>query len=249
MKTAFSSQGALIGAGIGFGTGLIVGGVQAHNQISNVPINSVTKTWNEPRMQDQYVGQIPRNHYEPNSPFGISISNQSMRDVSASNPVLSNGKPVMDSKTQTWSDHGTPVVTERTYNIEQKSLNKQNPCYVVRNEDSHTVYETKRVWQVDEPARKAEAKYDEATGKYTPARDIPEKGHYETKEVPVGKVVHGYDVSYSPNYVSRVIGTYNKPDVKFETGVNTFGLMMGYGLGFAALGAVAGGFIKAQMEN
>ncbi len=118
-------HGMKVGAGIGAAVGGIAGGITAYNMSWNEikatnEVNSVTLDWQEPVMRPENLGKIPSNYYSYGY-YGFGGSH-GMKDVIRDNPVMENGKPVMQGVEKTFSDYGEPVVTWKDNSINQKTM-------------------------------------------------------------------------------------------------------------------------------
>ncbi len=212
-----------IGAGTGFVAGGIIGAVVAHSSamadVNKLPVESVSLNWKEPIMQPKTLGQIPANYYEPNNVWGWVNDNNGKVDVVRDAPSLDpSGKPYLQPRSHTFTDHGKPVVQWSEQKIQDPQL---KGSLETRISDNERVL----VGHHNEPVKvgtdsKGNAIYED--------RQVDD---YETR-------TKGWQHSFSPDIDYKNLGVWQKPEVTFETGVNvglrTFG---GFLIG-AATGAI-----------
>ncbi len=240
-EDAFSMEQDTYTATIGCAAaaGGLVGGIWQYNeamgQVRQQPLNTVHQEWNEPVMRDRVIGKMPENYYEPRSVFGFS-HHVTYKNVVEPAPVLgADGKPQMQFREQTWSDHGTPVVTRNTYAIKDPFLRGVNEF---RMEDTSS-YE--RV----------------VPGQFTRSEDGQFVRDAYGDRVPVKETVseiRGWNHSFSADIGQKDTGyTYEMPTVRFETGVNVagrtiLGVLCGAFVGGASAALVMAGIQRAQQN-
>jgi hypothetical protein len=213
----------LIGGGVGFVAAGVIGAVVAHSSamadVNKLPVESVSLNWKEPIMQDKNLGQIPSNYYQPNNIWGWVNDNNGKVDVVRQAPALDpSGQPYLQPRSHTFTDHGKPVVRWEDQTIRDPQLKGWSESTIPDTEQVLVGHHTERV----------------EVGTDSNGRAIYENRQvddYETR-------TKGYQHSFSPDIDYRNLGTWQKPEVTFETGVNvglrTFG---GFLIG-AATGAV-----------
>lgn len=139
------------GAGIGAAVGAVSGGVIEYTSASHMveaqPVNSVTETWKTPITQDQVIGKVPADYYTPNNVYGMIPHDVGQRDITAPMPNTNpSGEVMWQNHTQTFTDHGKPVVQWESHQLGRPFLNgysqsdmPDNSSYQDRNGNWHTV--------------------------------------------------------------------------------------------------------------
>lgn len=213
----------LIGAGTGFVAAGIIGAVIAHNDamadVNKLPVESVSLNWKEPIMQQKTLGQIPADYYQPNNIWGWVNNNNGKVDIVRDAPALdANGQPYLQPRSHTFTDHGKPVVQWHETKIQDPQLKGWSESTIADTEEVLVGHHRENV----------------QVGTDSNGRAIYEDklvDDYETQ-------TKGYQHSFNPDIDYRNLGTWSKPEVTFETGVNvglrTFG---GFLIG-AASGAI-----------
>lgn len=234
-------RGELIGAGVGFVAVGIIGAVMSHSSamgdVNKLPVESVSLSWKEPIMQQKTIGQIPANYYEPANIWGWVNQNNGKVDVVRDAPALdASGQPVMNNRSHTFSDHGKPVVKWETTKIQDPQLKG-----FLENE----IADTERVMVGHHTERVADGTDSKGNTIY---KNV-EVDDYETR-------TKGWNHSFSPDIDYKTLGTYEKPNVTFETGVSvgmrTFtGFLIGAGAGAigVALATTAAKRAMARMQE
>ncbi len=148
---------AIKGAAIGGVAGGIAGGIVAYNMSMNTikatnDFNTITLDWQEPVMQKEVLGEIPSDFYSSSRYSNWISYGHGTTDVTRDNPVMQNGKPVMQNVSKEYANYGTPEVSWNTNNIEQKKLNGYSESiredietyqvYEGKDEDGNDVYST-----------------------------------------------------------------------------------------------------------
>lgn len=211
---------AVKGAVIGGVAGGVIGGIAAYNMSQNEikatnDIQSVTLDWQEPVIKSENLGKIPASYYQ-HAGWWLNSGSQGFKDVYENNPVLENGKPVMQDVQKTYSDYGEPVVTWKDNKIVHKTLTGFSERVVT---DTSTY-------------REYEGTDSDGNAIYSTHTEVDGFWHY-----------------FSPDIHNTVVGNYQTPQVKFETGVNV-GLNTALGvLAGAGIGALAGGVAGAAISH
>jgi len=213
----------LIGAGAGFVTFGIFGAVMAHSDamadVNKLPVESIPVNWKEPIIQQKNLGQIPADYYQPDNIWGWVNNNNGKVDIVRDAPSLdANGQPYLQPRSKVFTDHGKPVLRWTEQTIRDPHLKGWSESTIADTEEVLVGHHTERV----------------QTGTDSNGRAIYENklvDDYETQ-------TKGYQHSFHPDIEYRNLGTWSKPEVTFETGVNvglrTFG---GFLIG-AASGAI-----------
>lgn len=220
--------GAAVGAGIGAGIGALVGRSRAISDYeTSIEPTRVELSWQEPVMESQVLGQIPRdesvrpsllNHLGFDSkPRGI---NSEKVDVVRTNPALNeDGQPVMSDVTQVFEGYGEADVEWLTNRVTRLDLKGYDRDVTSRYEGQ---WSCRRNW-------------------------FP----------PEDKNVVEWCVDYDPKISKSQVGTYSSPKVKFERpdAVNSKiaratlnGALKGAGIGLAT-GLVTGVLGSVLMKS
>jgi len=72
-------NGALIGTAIGGSSGAVIGYVTTETDPANLPQQTVELEWQEPVLRQKYLGEIPRNNYEPVKSPGMPVGKEISR--------------------------------------------------------------------------------------------------------------------------------------------------------------------------
>ena len=144
---AAAKTGAGVGAAVGAISGAVIEGMSAQRLVESQPVNSVTETWKTPVTQDQVIGKIPADYYTPNDIIGVFPHEVGQRNVTAPVPVTSDkGEVAWQTHTQTFTDHGRPVVQWQAHTLGNPVLNgytqsdmPDNTSYQDHNGNWHTV--------------------------------------------------------------------------------------------------------------
>ncbi len=223
-----SKKGAIIGASIGGVAGGLAGGIIAYNMSMNTvkannDINSVSLDWQQPVMKSENLGSIPANYYQPANIFGVINAiqgNHGSVDVYRENPVMQNGKPVMQDVSKTFTDYGTPVVSWDTKNIQQSKL-------AGHHESVYTDVHTEQIYE----------------GKTADGREI-----YSTREEVKG-YQHSFSPDIKNLTVGNYQVPKVKFETGVNVGLNTtLGVLAGAGVG-ALAGGIAGAAIAKAMNS
>lgn len=225
------SKALATGAGIGAAVGGITGGVLEHGrataEVQKLPVESVTLDWTEPVTVSKNLGKIPQDHYQPGGFFGIFPRAVGMEDVVRKSPIIrDDGTVAMQQQHKTFTDHGNVMVQWKTREIRDPFLNPSAPY-------------TQSIWE--------DAYWREDCDTYRDSNGDLKESCTSYREV------RGYWVRYSPNIEYKTLGSYEAPEVTFETGVSvglrTFlGVLAGMGLG-ALSGALLAVVAKRVMES
>lgn len=215
----------LMGAGAGalvFGTiGAGFAYSQAMAEVNKLPVESVSLNWKEPIMQSKTLGQIPADFYEYDFGLGVpSNLNYANTNVVRDAPALdASGQPYLQPRSHTFTDHGKPVVRWSEQTIRDPQLKGW----------SESTYEDTEEVLVGHHHESVKVGYDSDNNPIYEDRQVDD---YETR-------TKGWQHRFSPDIKYNNLGTWEKPEVTFETGVNvgmrTFG---GFVLG-ATTGAIA----------
>ncbi|MHC9539352.1 MAG: hypothetical protein AB9903_07500 [Vulcanimicrobiota bacterium] len=211
----------LMGAGAGalvFGTiGAGFAYSQAMAEVNKLPVESVSLNWKEPIMQSKTLGQIPADYYQPNSVWGMFNNNNGNVDVVRDAPALdASGQPYLQPRSHTFTDHGKPVVRWSEQTIRDPQLKGW----------SESSYEDTEEVLVGHHHESVKVGYDNDNNPIYEDRQVDD---YETR-------MKGWQHRFTPDIKYNNLGTWEKPEVTFETGVNV-GLRT---LGGFALGATTG---------
>lgn len=213
--------------------GGVVGGIVAYeisdSMVKSHPVNSVTETWKQPVVQNQSMGQIPDDFYRPGGIWGFFPTGVPQREVTSGQyggtPVLDpQGFAAMESRTQTFTGHGTPMVNWETHQIQKPQLDPHQPYDMSQMPNTHTIDQS---WTDSDGVR-----HESST-----------------------TVTDGYWYRFSPNVQYKTVQaadgstTYQKPDVKFETGVHTaLNTTLGI-IGGAAVAGTAAWLIQKSLDK
>lgn len=252
--------GFLVGAGLGF--------IAAQNEISKVPVQTVTHDYRVPATQSEQLGLIPRDNYTPaigwNRSYGLGWGQPSDRGVPTEpvyrdNPVYGhNGDPHMEMTSKTFSGHGRPVTTWHDRPIEHHTMNGYRHY---AHPHTESVFDHTERWTEQEAYTVYESgteTYQDCVSSYNSDGSTGQDCHtaYRTVSIPKTEYrtversrdvyrdeLRGWYETYSPNIASRTVGTYKEPKVTFDHGVNVGsfvakGLLIGAGLGAIALGVM-----------
>jgi|GEM_PF-729466 len=212
----------LMGAGAGalvFGTiGAGIAYSNAMAEVEKIPVESVSLNWKEPIMQSKTLGQIPADYYQPNDLWGMFNNNNKgsvnvIRDAPALDP---SGQPYLQPRSHTFTDHGKPVVRWSEQTIRNPELRGW----------SESTYEDTEEVLVGHHTESVKVGYDSDNNPIYEDRQVDD---YETQ-------TKGWQHRFTPDIKYHNLGTWEKPEVTFETGVNV-GLRT---LGGFALGATTG---------
>ncbi len=218
------AKSAGVGAGVGAAVGGALGGLSAHNAIKDVPVDSVTLTWEEPVTQQELLGYVPEDRYRDS--WGFTSSRPpafESRDFGYSSecwgwnsptsgpetvPVYrDNPTGAMRSVTRTFSGHGPHSVEMQTKTIKDFRMDGYS--------EDVTAYGSYKSEIVKEPFSN------------------------ETTREEVWKH-DGCFLEHEPNISWTSKGSYEQPKVRFNHGVNVAGrVIAGMGIG-AVVGAVSG---------
>ncbi|MHB2015550.1 MAG: hypothetical protein ACYCW6_01250 [Candidatus Xenobia bacterium] len=217
--------GAAVGGGVGALTGGVLGYHSAQADINKLPVNSTPELhWQTPQEHTVSIGRIPNDYYTPNNVWGAIGTQNGTHEVTANAPVTNpDGSVVMDQHSQAFTAHGHPIVNWQSNPIQQPYLPRGNEFTTQQFTDSHTVQ--------DQP--------------YTDQQGVVHQPSHE--------VVDGTWTRYYPNTEYRQIGSYQTPDVRWDTGVSTgtrtfVGILLGSVTG-AVGGALAGVAVKKFTEK
>jgi len=101
-------NGAVAGVLLGAGIGAIYGGIEANNEISKVPVQTVTLTYKKPIYGIREIGKIPEDKYAPG---GIDLNPIPNKPVLGKAPLKDqNGRVMYREIEVSVSGHGTPKV-------------------------------------------------------------------------------------------------------------------------------------------
>jgi len=228
----------LMGAGAGFTVGGIIGAGIAYSdamaQVEKLPVESVSLNWKEPLMQSKTLGQIPANYYEPNNVWGWVNNGNGKVDVIRDAPALdASGQPYLQPRSHTFTDHGKPVVRWSDQTIRDPQLKGWSESKIPDTEQVLAGQHTESV-------------YVGTDDKGNPIYENRQVDDYETR-------TKGWQHSFSPDIDYKNLGTWQKPEVTFETGVNVGlrtagGFFLGATTGAVAC-ALAARAAKNYMEN
>ena len=213
-------KGATIGAGVGGATGIILGAIEANKKVKALPVESVTLNIKEPVYETKEIGKIPKNQYVPSWPWN-SVNTTPTEPVYEKVPLKDkNGNVIYKEYQQTFQGHGKPLVNYETKEVKEPTFNGYSQSIW---EDSDTdCYTTEEYDYYDEEYKTVTRCYED---------------------------IDGYWVRFYPKIDYKVIDTYQKPVVKFETGVSYAQHMILGGLMGAAVGGVIGGVLGAVVNK
>lgn len=193
------SSAALAGGIVGGTAGAVAGYVTTETDPSKLPENSVDLEWAEPVMQKRYLGEIPRDRYEPiNHPYksvgkelatAFKLAGQDIRDgVDPTRPVYADAPAVapgeegvmMVQKQQTFTGRGEVEVDWQTKGINEPYLAGYN----------------------DNPVEDVSSRVIGHTPDGTPVEQ---------------EFVDGINHKYTPDIRYQEVGEYRIPQVKFKT--------------------------------
>ena len=256
----------LVGAGAGTGAvvGLASGGIAAKLAINKVPYQQVTVDHFESAKQRELLGYIPPDDYERGT-WRPSDDGRPTQAVYRDNPVYGpNGNPHFNETSTTFRGRGVPQPVEwHNEKIEDHKMNSSRPYSYRTVEDTERYlshYET--VSKSRQVPYSSSESYQDCSTSYnsngSTSRDCDTKTrsvtkyrteHYTEQEAVYKDRTVGYWQKYSPNIESRVVGSVEKPNVRFDHGVNV-GSYLVKGLVYgAAIGALAGGVTAAMEER
>ncbi len=253
-----------VGAAGGAVVGLATGGIAAKLAINKVPYDEVTVSHYESVKQRELMGYIPPDDYERGS-WRPSDDGVPTKAVYRDNPVYArDGEPQVRATSTTFRGRGEAQPVEwNTEKIKHYNMNESDPYDYRTVEDrerylSHyeTVTKSRQVPYSDtESYQDCSTSYNsDGSSSYdcdTKTRSVTRyKTEYYTDQEPVYKYrTVGYWQKYSENIQSRVVGTVEKPDVKFDHGVDVSSYLVKGLLYGAAVGALAGGVTAALEER
>lgn len=252
------------GAGTGAVIGAAAGGLKAWSDISKVPYQEVTVQHEEGVFQRELMGHIPPDDYVRGS-WRPSDDGVPTEAVYRDNPkYFRSGNPETRPTSTTFRGRGEPQPVEwNTEKIYHHNMNESNPYTYRAVEDnerylSHyeTVSKSRQVPYSDtESYQDCATSYNsDGSSSYdcdTRTRSVTRyRTEYYTEEEPVYRWrTVGHWQKYSENIQSRVVGSVQKPTVRFDHGVDVGGYMLKGLLYGAAIGAVAGGVAAAMEEK
>ena len=264
--------GTLAGAGAAGGAviGAAVGGAMAAHAISKVPMQSVTVPFSAPSLHSEELGKIPQNDYVPTPDWTNGMSMRwgypSTDNGVPTVPVLrdnpsyqTTGAPRLVPTQETFTGRGTPTTSWETRNIQHHNMQGYQRTVTPHTE---SVYDHTEHWTEQEPHTVYDTQQttsQDCTSQYNSDGSTGQDCHtvYGTEQVARTEYrtvdrsrdvyrdeLRGFFERYSPNVVSRVVGTYQAPQVSFDHGIDTAGyvlkgMLIGAGIGAIALG-VAG---------
>jgi hypothetical protein len=115
-------KGAIVGGASGAAIGGIAGYASAWYEIkTTVPENSITINWQEPKMQNERIGKIPRD-YESSSSILSDWHVKQTRNIDHKNPEIKNDEVVLYEQSKTYTGHGELDVTWKEHDIENTKL-------------------------------------------------------------------------------------------------------------------------------
>lgn len=202
--------GAAIGGIAGGIGGAILGSKMAQAKIEATnELNSVSLNWREPITQKENLGEIPSDFY---SSWSSSLTLvKGSEPVYKNVPVMENGQPLMQDKSQTFTDYGEPVVSWNQKYINTTTLTGFN----------HRVIEDTETIQVYE-------------GKDSDGNDV-----YSEKEIVVG-YYHKFDPKFAGTLVGEYQTPSVNFETGVNTGLYVgLGALAGAGIG-ALTGALTG---------
>jgi hypothetical protein len=256
---------ASIGGGAGLAIGAGIGMIAAQNEISKVPVESVTHDYRIPVTRSEELGLIPSDRYTPTPGwrngyslrwnFPSSDRGVPIEGVYRDNPVYgTNGEPRMQVTSETFSGHGRPVTEWVEKPIKHHTMNGYNHNVIP---DIEEVYDHTEYWTESEAYTVYETEteyyqncvdsYDSDGGTsqdcYTDSRTVSVP-HTEYRDVERSRDVYrdelrGYYERYSPDISSRTVGTYKVPRVTFDHGIDVSSYVLKGVLLGAGLGAIA----------
>ncbi len=259
-----TAQLAGTGAAGGAVVGLATGGIAAKMAVNKVPIQEVTVEHFEAVTQRELMGHIPPDSYKRTT-WRPADDGVPTKAVHRDNPVYDrHGTPRVRATSTTFQGRGEPQPVEwNTEQIRHHEMNKDRPYNYRTVEDTERYlshYETvSRTRQV--PYTTTESYQDCATSYNsngstsqsctTRSRNVTNyrTEHYTTQEPVYKDRTVGYWQRYSPNIDTQVMGTVEKPNVRFDHGVNVGSYLVKGLLYGAAIGALAGGVTAAMEER
>ncbi len=220
-----------IGAGVGAAVGGAIGGYSAYSKIQDVPVESVTLSWDAPVMQTETLGYMPQDDYSRYR-WGLH-SGPEVVAVRRDNPTGD-----MQRVTRTFEGHGPPVVEWKTRSINEKTMTGYHSSV---REDGHYEYKTEYFPNSRENCV-TEYNSDGSTG-----RDCHTEYFTDSRTVSEW-VVDGYELVHNPLIHSTKVGAYEAPSVNFDHGVNVLG-HVATGIGLGAVAGVIGGAALWALTN
>ncbi|MHB2018443.1 MAG: hypothetical protein ACYCW6_15970 [Candidatus Xenobia bacterium] len=223
--TAQTVKGAAIGAGVGLaaGTGLgaAAGVIQGVIKVDGVPVQHVTveATADQGHAQPTFTNKII-GHIPGESLNTYQGVGDGTQPVTAPEPRLNaQGQPVMHDATLHFSGQGTPGPVQWVSTpVQVVSLDPHHPYGYI-----------------------ATPQY--ITETYVSGYDANGNPEYSTHTVPTGL----YNNDFVPHEEGKTVGTYMKPEVNFNSGVDTGAIVLTDmaigGVAGAVLGAISGALI------
>lgn len=197
--------------------GLSGGGYGAYHSVMQVPVQSSTQSWQQPRTQNQVIGAKPADFYIPcsqgcpDSPDKVVDGAETVQ-ITANNPIADeSGAPQMEMAQQKFSGHGVPVVQWTKQPITNYSMSSWTRTITPDTTSVVDHYENQCNGDEDD---------DDDCGNVAVYADR----------------LDGLQVSYRGDIAEQVVGNYEVPKVSFDHGVDVGGWL----LGGAALGTAAG---------
>ena len=218
----------IIGAAVGGGLGGITGGVLGYNSaqsdINKLPVHSTEELhWQTPQMTTASIGRIPNDYYTPNNVWGVIGQQNGSHEVTANTRVITPGGQVA-------MDQHSQVFTAHGNPVVNWQTNPiQQPFLPHGNEfTTQTVTDSHTNGQA-----------------WTDANGVVHQDSHE--------VVDGTWTRYYSNTEYRQIGSYQTPNVHWDTGIATgtrtfIGVLLGSVTG-AVGGALAGVAVKKFTEK